>query len=249
VENLSQLILWSSVALELTLLIAGLCNRLAGRFPIFFIYIAFVLSQDLLSIFAVHWGTRLYTIVYWVTEFSGLALGALVVFEIYKVSLATYPGTARMARNALAFVFVTALAKCLTQAMASGWHSDTTALEIERALRTVEAAAILALAAVFLFYSIPFGRNLRGILLGYGLFVAEQVLCLAFVSQRTHDFWFYAYPASYATALSLWLVHLWSYQPIPQPKASLDVEYQRIAAGTRRRLQETRSYLRKAVRS
>jgi hypothetical protein len=205
VENLSQFILWSSILLELALLVAGLRNRLAGRFPIFFGYIAFVLSQDVLTIFAVHWSRQVYTVVYWVTEFSGLALGSLVVFEIYKVSLAAYPGTARMARNALAFVFVTALAKGLAQAMASplGWPTETPALEIERAL----------------------------------------------VSQQTRDFWYYAYSASYVTALSLWLGHLWSYQPIPQPKASLELEYQRIAVGTRRRLQEARGYLRKAVRS
>jgi len=251
VGNLSQLILWGSIALELALLVAGLCNRLAGRFPFFFGYIAFVLSQDLLTIFAVHWSRPVYTVVFWFTEFSGLALGSLIVFEIYKVSLAAYPGTARMARNTLSFVFVTALAKGIAQAMVSpaGWRTETTALEIERALRTVQAAAILALVALFLLYSIPFGRNLKGILLGYGVFIAERLICLAFVSQRTHDFWFYAYSASYATALSLWLVHLWSYQPIPQPKASLDLEYQRIAAGTRRRLQETRGYLRKVVRS
>jgi hypothetical protein len=251
VDNLSQLILWSSILLELALLVAGLRNRLAGRFPFFFGYIAFVFFQDLVTIFALHWSRQVYNGVYWVTEFSGLALGSLVVFEIYKVSLAAYPGTARMARNALAFVFVTALAKGLAQGMASpvGWQTKTTALEIERALRTVQATAILALVALFLLYSIPFGRNLRGILLGYGFFIGERVICLAFVSEQTHGFWYYAYSASYLVALSLWLGHLWSYQPVPEPKASLELEYQRIAAETRRRLQETRGYLRKAVRS
>jgi hypothetical protein len=123
--------------------------------------------------------------------------------------------------------------------------------KIERALRTVQATAILALVALFLFYSIPFGRNLRGILLGYGLFIGERVICLTFIPPQGHHFWFYAYSASYIVALSLWLGHLWLYQPTPEPKANikLDDEYQRIAAGTRRRLQETRGYLRKAVRS
>jgi hypothetical protein len=122
---------------------------------------------------------------------------------------------------------------------------------MERALRAVQAAAILALVALFLLYSIPFGRNLRGILLGYGLFVGERVVCVTFVSLQTHDFWFYAYSASYLAALSLWLGYLWSYQPTPVPKGSLQLEYdyQRIAAATRRRLQETSGYLRRVVRS
>ncbi len=250
---LSQLIMWISIALELVLLVIGVRSRLAHRFPVFYGYIAFVMSQDLVSFFALQSSGAVYKGVYWVTEFLGLVLGSLVVFEIYKVSLAAYPGAARMARNALAFVFLTALAKGLADATASPavWLTASTALEIERALRAVQAAAILALVALFLLYSIPFGRNLRGILLGYGFFVGERVICLAFVSQLTHDFWFYAYSASYLAALSLWLGHLWSYDPTPQAKTSIQLEdeYLRIAAGTRRHFQETRAYLRKAVRS
>jgi hypothetical protein len=249
---LSQVFWWSSIALEIVLLVRGLCSRLAYRLPVFYGYIAFVLLQDFVRFLAFKWDPQVYRGVYWVTEFLGLAVGSLVVFEIYRVSLAAYPGAARMARNALAFVFLTALAKGLGDAAGSpGWHTASTALEIERALRAVQATAILALVTLFLLYSIPFGRNLRGILLGYGLFIGERVICLTFVPPQGHHFWFYAYSASYVVALSLWLGHLWAYQPNPEAKASirLESEYQRIAAATQRRLHETRGYLRKAVRS
>jgi len=253
-KMLSQLIWWSSIALEIVLLARGLRNRLAYRLPVFYGYIVFVVLQDVARFFTYEWNLQVYRAIYWVTEFLGLAIGSLVVFQIYKVSLAAYPGAARMARNALAFVFLTALAKGLATTPASplGWQTaSTAALEMERALRAVQAAAILALVALFLLYSIPFGRNLRGILLGYGLFVGERVVCVTFVSLQTHDFWFYAYSASYLAALSLWLGYLWSYQPTPVPKGSLQLEYdyQRIAAATRQRLQETSGYLRRVVRS
>ena len=246
---LSQLILWSSIALEVVLLVAGLRSRLAYRFPVFYSYIGFVLLQDLVRFFVYRWNLEIYKSVYWATEFAGLALGSLVVFEICKVSLAAYPGTARMARNALALVFLTAVAKGFPTS--AGWQLTSTALEIERALRTVQAAAILALVVLFLVYSIPFGRNLRGIMLGYGLFSGKRVICLAFVSQQNHDFWFYAYSASYIAALGLWLGHLWSYQPNPQPNICVQLEndYQRIAAATQKRLRETQGYLRKAAGS
>jgi hypothetical protein len=249
---LGQLIWWSSIALEMVLLVRGLCTRLAYRLPVFYSYIAFVVLQEIARLFAFQWSDPVYKAVYWSTEFLGLAVGSLVVFEIYKVSLAAYPGAARMARNALAFVFLTALAKGLLNAPVSAarWQASSTALEMERALRAVQAAAILALVLLFLLYSIPFGRNLRGILLGYGLFTGERVICLTFVSLQTHDFWFYAYSASYIGALSLWLGHLWSYEPSPAPKASVELEheYRTIATATRRRLQEMRGYVRKVVR-
>lgn len=248
---LGQLIWWSSITLEIVLLARGLYNRLAYRFPIFYSYIAFVLLQDITRFCTFHWKYDLYKPVYWVTEFMGLAVGSLIVFEIYKVSLAVFPGAARMARNALTAVFLIALVKGLLDASA-GWLPASAAVEIELALRTVQAIAILALMALFLLYSIPFGRNLRGILLGYGLFVGERVICLTFVSLETHNFWFYAYSASYIGALSLWIGYLWSYQPNPQPTAggkNLDDEYQRIATATQRWLQGMRGYFRRAVRS
>lgn len=251
---LGQLIWWSSIALEMVLLVRGLQNRLAYRLPVFYSYITFVILQEVVRLSTFQWRYGLYKRVYWSTEFLGLAIGSLVVFEIYKVSLAAYPGAARMARNALAVVFLVALAKGLLDAASASavWQSESAAPQIERALRAVQATAILALAALFLLYSIPFGRNLRGILLGYGLFVGVRVIVLTFVSLQAHDFWFYAYSATYIGALSLWLAHLWSYQSSPQPRPSgvdLDIEYQRIATATQRRLQAMRGYLRKAVRS
>jgi hypothetical protein len=248
-----QLIWWTGIALETVVFVRGFYGRLTHRFPIFYSYIGFVLLQEIARLLAFQQGGPTYKAVYWVTEFLGLAIGSLVVFEIYKVSLAAYPGAARMARSALAFVFSVALAKALLIAPTSGvrWQASSTALEMERALRSVQATAIVALVLLFLLYSIPFGRNLRGILLGYGLFVGERVICLNFVSLQTHNFWFYAYSASYIGALSLWLGHLWSYEPSPasKPGPKLEGEYRSVAAATQRRLQDLRGFLRKAVRS
>src|ERR1700730_11344167 len=146
-----QLIWWSSIALEMVLLVRGLWSRLAYRLPVFYSYIAFVVLQEIARFLAFQRNVPVYKRVYWVTEFLGLAIGSLVIFEIYKVSLAAYPGAARMARNALAFVFLTAVAKGLADIATTGaWKPASTALQMERVLRTVQAAAILALVALVL---------------------------------------------------------------------------------------------------
>jgi len=248
---LSQTIWWSSNVLEACLLARGVSSRLIFRYPVFYTYLLLVLLQSPIRLVAYRWYRETgYGPVYWTTEFLGLAMGCLVVFEIYRVALAAYPGTAKMTRNVLLFLFVLALAKC----GAALWNdphllAETTALQMERALRTVQAISIVGLVTVFASYSIPFGRNLRGILLGYGLFIGERVICLAFVPVAGKDFWFYAYSASYLVALSLWSGYLWSYQAIAEAEnAQLERDYQLIATTTRRRLQEASGQLRKAVR-
>jgi len=252
---LGQAIWWGGIALEALLLIRGFRGKLLSRYPVFFSYIFFVWLQSLLRFSVYHSRPELYSSVYWITEWLAILIGCGVVFEIYRVGLAAYPGTARMARNLLAFVFVMAFTKAIVETWNDPhWWLIATTMDLEHALRTAQALAIVALVALFLFYSISFGRNLRGVLLGYGLFIGESVIWLTFVSAggaRFREFWLYVHPACYFVVLGIWAMHLWSYAPNPEPKRAvrLEEQYQRMAAATGRRLREGRGYLAKVVRS
>jgi hypothetical protein len=247
---LSQSIWWSGLALEALLVVRGLQGRFALRYPVFYGYLSFVLLQDLLLFFAYKWRHQHYRDFGWAAEFLGVMLGCGIVFEVYRTGLSSYPGTARMARNVLAFIFALALAEGIANAWNDPrWWVEASTLDIDLALRVVQAVSIVGLVGLFLSYSIPFGKNLRGILLGYGLFIGMRVICLTFASIQEHNFWYYAYSGSYLVVLGIWLVHLWSYQPSPQQTSiRLEQDYQSIAAATRRRLQGARGYLAKAVR-
>lgn len=252
---LGQSIWWGCIAFETLLIVRGLAGRLWARYPVFYAYILFVWLQSLLRFSIFHSRPQLYAPVYWITEWLGVLIGCAVVFEIYRVGLAAYPGTARLARNLLGFVFVLASTKALVGVWNDPqWWLIFTTMDLERVLRIVQALAIAALMVLFFFYSIPFGRNLRGVLLGYGLFIAESVIWLTLVpyaGEKFHQFWYHVHPASYFAVLGVWLVHLWSYLPSPEPKRAvrLEEQYQRVAAATAQRLREARGYLAKVVRS
>jgi hypothetical protein len=255
---LTQVIWWSSIALESLLLFRGLRGRLASRYPAFYFYIFFVLLQDLVC-FAIRQrthGAKEYEYAYWTAEFLCVLVSCGIVLEIYQLGLASYPGTARMARRLLGLIFAIVVVKTMVNiAVHPEWWTDATAKGVEGTLRAIQGVAVISLVALFLFYSIPFGRNLRGIILSYGLLVCFSVICLtiasATASLRVHTFLAFLYPASYPVFLTLWLVPLWSYEATPQPKYSipLEVEYQRIASATQRRLQDARSYVARAVGS
>ena len=252
---LGQTIWWSCIALEIFLLVSGFAGRLWARYPVFYAYISFVWLQSLLRSYILHFRSQHYSDVYWITEGLGVLAGCAVVFEIYRVGLVAYPGTARMARNLLGFVVVLASTKAIVGAWNDpGWWLISTTADLERLLRTVQSFAILALVVLFLFYAIPFGKNLRGILLGYGVFVGLSVIQLTFVtdsSSRFHSFWSYVSPASYLIVLGVWAIHLWAYFPSPEPKrvVRLEEQYQGVAAVTAQRLREARGRLAKAARS
>jgi hypothetical protein len=252
---LGQIIWWGCLALEILLLFRMFQSKLLARYSLFFAYIAFVCLQSVLRFSVYHLRPGLYTKVYWITEWLGILVGCALVFEVCRVGLAAYPGAARMARNVLAFVFVIAFTKVIVQTWNDPhWWSIATTGQLEHALRAVQAFAIVAFVALLLFYAIPFGRNLRGILLGYGLFIGESVVWLTFATaggSRFHQFWGYVHPVSYFFVLIVWTAHLWSYVANPEPKRAvrLEQQYQTLAAATNRRLQQGRGYLAKVVGS
>src|SRR6266446_2704777 len=222
---LSLVIWWSGIVLESLLLARGLQAKLWTRYPVFYAYISFVWLQSLLRFSIFHLRPQQYRPIYWITEGLGVLAGCAVVFEIYRVGLAAYRGTARMARNLLAFAFVLAFTKAIVETWNDPhWWLIATTMDLERPLRMAQALAIVALVVLFLFYSIPFGRNLRGVLLGYGLFIGESIIWLTLRSsggEKFRQFWSYVHPASYFVVLGIWAVHLWSYVPNPEPRRAV----------------------------
>jgi hypothetical protein len=254
---LTQVIWWSSIALESLLLFRGFRGKLVSRYPAFYFYISFVLVQDLVC-FAVdrlRHGADEYSYAYWTAEFLCVLVSCGIVLEIYRVGLAAYPGTARMARRLLALVFAVVLIKVIVNvAIDPHWWTQASATAVAATLRAIQGLAVVALVALFLFYSIPFGKNLRGIVVGYGLLVCWSVVCLAFGAfggERLNHVFAFLYSAFYPIFLTVWLVPLWSCQtnPLPAPTVPLELKYQRVAATTRRRLQDARGHLAKTVGS
>ena len=178
-----SLLIWSlGVPLELALVLRGVRQGLLRRYPVFYSYIGFVFLNDFL-VYAIRFTPHVYLYFYWVTEFLGLVLGCLVLLEFYRVALKPYPGTARVARALLTLLFAVAMVKTIIKtASVPEWWFNATPAQVEGLLRVCQLVAILSLAALFLFYSIPFGENLRGILIGYGLFVTWSVVSLALVA-------------------------------------------------------------------
>jgi len=251
---MTQAIWWAAICLEAVLFLRGLRERLVFRYPAFYLYIAFVFLEDLVRFYIYRWHPEIYPQTYWITEFFGLVIGSGVVFEIYRAGLSAYPGTARMARNLLLLVFALTFAKVLVS-MSYGslwWPAETTA-ELQRNLRIIQATALIALVALFLLYAIPFGRNLKGILSGYSFYIAVNIVQLTLVPHFGHSIqglWSYVYSASYLIALCMWTRALWSRDLSPETKPStrLEWDYEAVRALTRRRLQETRASLERAVR-
>jgi hypothetical protein len=181
--------------------------------------------------------------------------GCGVIVEILRHTLEPYPGAERVARVAslgifaLTFVYV---------GLKAGMLPELTPLavtvELERGLRVIEALLLASILTIVFYYRIEIGRNVKGLIVGFGAYVGTSLVALAlraFLGPRFNSAWEILQSGSYLFALTVWMVALWSYypQPVPLNRTRLDADYEALAGATREVLHSLRSYFRRTARS
>lgn len=250
----NQLVLYVCIALEVLLLVRAARTNLFKRFPLFYTYIAYVLVRDVLGTPVYMHYPSLYSSFYWSTEFLVAAISYGVLIEIYSRSLKNYPGAARFFRILLLFIFLLIAAKVGVGLFSGGELSLIHAIaDLEGNLRLVQAVLLAGLLALFVYYKIPVGKNLRGLVLGYSLFVAADVITLTFVAHPATGFaplMRKIEPLLYIVSLLLWSLTLWVSRPeiVSDVSCEIGEDYERFARETKMMLDRARAHLARATR-
>lgn len=251
---LTQAIWWTTNALEAILLGRAARRRFIKAYPIFYAYLAYVLIESLSRFYVYTWHPPSYGIFYWSTQFVGVLLGYGILWEICRQALCRYPGAFRLAHRVLGLIFVVVISKILANVLAGeNWSLAQTTEVLERDSRIVQAFLLLAFLGLVSHYRIPIGRNLRGMMLGYGFFIATSIINLTFRSHIGESFqiwWLYLQPSAYVVVLTIWCATLWSHQPNPETKTEsrLEQDYQTLVNATRQRFRQVRAHIARTVR-
>jgi len=243
-----------TLAVEGLLLFRAVAGGFLRKYVFFYAYLAWVFSLSSVRLIIYITKPKYYAFFYWYTQPFSVLVGCGLVWEIYRQALGRYSGAARMARNLLLFLLLIVLSRTLINAGngSAWWQAETTA-ELERNMRTVQGMLLIALILVLAHYAIPLGRNLKGMILGYGLFISTSVIDLTLRLLLGDSFqkpWQYLQPIFYLATLTVWSLSLWSYQTValPTTEPRIEADYQFLAARTRNRLFQARSYLARTIR-
>jgi hypothetical protein len=252
---LTLAIWWLAMFLEGTILFRGAARKMAPKYPLFYAYLAVVLAVDLARYSVLRFQPSAWTTFYWSTQLLSVFVGYAVILEILKQALDPYRGAERVCRYLVLGVFAAVFAFVGFRSIAgSNWSPAATTLEFERDLRAVQVLVLMAILFVIFYFRIAIGRNLKGIILGYGLFIGMSVMNLAlrsYVGIRFDAIWELVMSYSYVASLVVWTVALWTYQPNPgvdsSPRSGPD--YDGLASSTRGALDAMRSHLGRGARS
>lgn len=251
---LNQVVWCLCILLEAVLLVRATRTNLLKKFPLFYTYIAWVLAKDLLSIPVYAHYPSVYASFYWATELLLAAISYGVLMEIYDQSLKNYPGVARFFRIFLLTAFLVIAAKvCIGSLSSLHLAFGRTVAELERNLRQVQAVLLSCLLILFVYYKIPVRRNLRGLVLGYSLFIGADVVTVTFIAHPAAGFAPFMrqiQPLLYAISLVIWSVALWASSPEVAAEAPSGIErdYEHLAQETKMVLLRARTHLARATR-
>jgi hypothetical protein len=246
------IVLCSSLLLQLGILVRGFREKLLAGYAFFYAYVLSVfLSTGLLLVL---WRVALasYQRFYWILQFATLLIGCGIVLEIFRHVLAPYRGAEKFAMATGLFIFGAVFCFAIVYRLVV--PSPNTALfELERNVRTVQAILLFGILVVISYYRVPLGKNIRGMISGYGLYIVTSLSTLAiraYAGPRFNNTWNVIQPLSFDVSLAIWLIALWSYQPnpAPGPTVPLEEDYEMLARRTRRALASMRSHLTKAAR-
>jgi hypothetical protein len=237
ISMLTQVLWWTCNALIALLLVRAVSRRLFARYLAFYFYLSLVLSVSVLRFYLYTFEHQIYAPFYWYSEFLSIAMGYGIIWEIYERTLTGYPGSLQMARWLVGGVFVIILGKALLNGLTGpAWGSAKNVLELERDFKLVQAILLLLIFGVLTYYLIPIGRNLRGMIVGYGFYVGTGLISMTVASMfgdGTYAWWRYIPPATYLCTLLFWSASLWSYHPNPVPTREVLIEHDYVLLSTR----------------
>jgi hypothetical protein len=248
-------VIWlGGILIDLLVMYRAIRTNLPARYP-FFCAFFFVITFVSVSRYLVHrYHPAYYAAWFWFTDFLSLILGCGIVLEIFKHALLGYRGARRFARNFALALFVAVLVAVVGYSLVvrGTLATEATYFELDRDFLAAQAIFVFAALAVVSYYAIPIGKNLRGIVLGYGFCVCGSLVSFALRSQigRGFDPWMLVEPLSYDVAVLIWVFALWSPHPelLPDPAIRIEADYQALASQTRRVLRATRTYIERTTR-
>jgi len=248
----TQIVWLGGLLIEVVILVRSVLGRSLAKYPLFYLYIG--------SVFAASMALYVIAIVrpslhglYWPKQYVTLFLGCGVIFEVSRHVFAQRVTLDRIARWTMLVTFGAIFLSVAIQAFVlPHWNVTTNTADLERDLRIAQAIVLMTILFLSGYYGIGIGKNIKGMILGFGIYVGASVFSLTlrlFVGTRFDPAFGVIQTTVYFLALSIWMVALWSYEPefAEEPPSASAREYQVLAGRTREILGSINEHLDRTV--
>lgn len=227
----AEFLVWCiGLGLQAAILFRAAAAGLWRHYGFFYAQIAlsFATSAPALWVFLTH--RAAFTAYYWDTEFLTAFAACGILLDILRHAFAITAATRLFASVARYTIYSAVGLFLLLYTVGHGAYAPLPHLvALERDFRFVQTALLLGMTAAVFYFGVPLGRNLRGMLVGYGLYIASNLVTLTLESRFPISFdkvWNFLQPGIYCASTVMYLAYLWSYHPPPKLEDAAEITKQ-----------------------
>ncbi len=201
-------------------------HRQFRRYPYFAAFVSYDLLRTVFAVTVFHFRPSSYATMYWDTEAIALVLLFAIVWEIARNLFPVGSFLRRLAWKTVISTEAMLLPALLL--LAWGWsRSDFHEYPVLNVWPVVEqyftfaiALLLLILSGVARYYGVAFGRNMRGLISGFGVYLSLYAANFAALQivPRFHIYWQFSSSITYSAMVFSWLWAFWQYAPPPVPE-------------------------------
>lgn len=220
-------------ALEAVLLWRLLRKPTRSHYPYLIAFVAYSLVRDL-ALFPIFWyKPASFATVYWHAEMVASFLGFAVIWEFIRSVLPRQSGVHEIGRKVLWIIELCVLPLIIllahSQALSSHYGYTYVSPVFVQYLSLVQVILLLGPTFVAWYYGVPVSRNVRGLGLGFGAYVALRSINFGNL-QAFQDFfpwWQLLSPLTFLGMIAVWLWAFWNYTPSRKVAATGRIGYTR----------------------
>jgi hypothetical protein len=243
----------SAILLESLLLWRLSKYGLASRYPYLTVFVLYKFLGDAILFPINHYKPDWFAVVYWRLEAITLALQFLVNWEFFRAVFPQRSTLHDIAWKMLLTVELGALPAILFLSWGQASSIHTLYLHLSPVLVQyfclAQAILLLTPATVASYYRVPLGRNLRGLCLGFGIYLLVRSANFAGlqVFRGFFPYWRLLTPMTFIGMVAVWLWAFWKSAPSPERANVNEAQYSQWKTEWQHLWSRTMALLRRGV--
>ena len=245
-------IFWLGMGLEFLILWRGVRLGLVRHYPYLYIYLASAFVRVVCLIPLREISSPFYPLAYWWSHALMSIFRFLILWEIFRQCFFLRKSIRAVASAIILLVLTGLFAAFLFDfGVATGLFSPRSFFpDFERRINLSQVAVLVAIMSMVQYYGIRLGRNMWGVSIGLGSYLALSIVNHALLEQISSYFplWQWTSSLSFVGLLGIWTWALWRYEPNPAAGAMDRSGLDSQQAGWERAWMQTRKSLTRVLK-
>jgi hypothetical protein len=208
----------SSLLLEAALIVRGRTQKAFGRFPFFYSYLTYIFAGSVATFIVYVTSRNLYPTLFWFYLLVTILAEFAVLVEISDHLFEPFPAIRQLGRVLCIGISAAFLLLYVRPSLLEARPMSIIFLDFALRISITKGVIVVVLLLVARYFRLAMNRNIAGLLLGFGLYLAVFITNFAAAEKFGKTLYTsslqYIFPMGYTTCLVVWTLAMWHVESV-----------------------------------